>query len=164
MLSLIVTLTALIRSLTTIAEIPPFDSWPSRRIKLPEVFIHLKHHGSGPPLVLLHGQPQHSLTWHNCPSPSTQLHGDSPRWAWCRRFLDSLSREVHSRSTSKRCRRDPKGPRHHGESIHRRSRPRGEGRHSILPPAPGESRSISSVRISHFPASDSRDSWSRMAR
>ncbi|PWW72425.1 putative hydrolase [Tuber magnatum] len=65
MLVLTITLTALLFSFTaTTAEVPPFDSWPSRRIKLPEVFIHLKHHGAGPPLVLLHGQPQHSLTWH----------------------------------------------------------------------------------------------------
>ena len=38
--------------------------WSSRRVQVGNVGIHFRHGGSGAPLVLLHGWPQHSLMWH----------------------------------------------------------------------------------------------------
>ncbi|KAF2251979.1 alpha/beta-hydrolase [Trematosphaeria pertusa] len=45
-------------------ELSNFDDWDHQRIKLDDVSIHLRYHGSGPPILLVHGFPQHSLTWH----------------------------------------------------------------------------------------------------
>ncbi|KAB5577832.1 Alpha/Beta hydrolase protein [Coniochaeta sp. 2T2.1] len=51
-------------TLTTSAQaLLPFDSWPHQRVALQDVSIHLRYAGSGPPLLLVHGNPQHSLTW-----------------------------------------------------------------------------------------------------
>jgi pimeloyl-ACP methyl ester carboxylesterase len=41
----------------------PFDSWNHGRVALEDVSIHFRYAGSGPPLLLVHGNPQHSLTW-----------------------------------------------------------------------------------------------------
>lgn len=41
-----------------------FDDWPHERIQLPDVSLHFRHYGTGPPILLVHGFPQHSLTWH----------------------------------------------------------------------------------------------------
>lgn len=41
-----------------------FDDWPHQRIQLDDVSIHFRYFGSGPPVLLVHGFPQHSLTWH----------------------------------------------------------------------------------------------------
>ncbi|KAH8821922.1 Alpha/Beta hydrolase protein [Xylogone sp. PMI_703] len=41
-----------------------FDSWPHLRVALKDVSIHLRYAGTGPPVLLVHGNPQHSLTWH----------------------------------------------------------------------------------------------------
>ncbi|OQU95497.1 hypothetical protein CLAIMM_01690 isoform 2 [Cladophialophora immunda] len=40
-----------------------FDDWAHQRVALENVSIHLRYAGSGPPIVLLHGSPQFSLTW-----------------------------------------------------------------------------------------------------
>ncbi|KAH8901686.1 alpha/beta-hydrolase [Thozetella sp. PMI_491] len=40
-----------------------FDSWPHQRIALDKVSIHFRYAGTGPPLLLVHGNPQYSLTW-----------------------------------------------------------------------------------------------------
>ena len=40
------------------------SSFSERRIALAEADIHLRHGGSGPPLLLLHGYPQTHLMWH----------------------------------------------------------------------------------------------------
>ena len=40
-----------------------FDSWKHGRVALTDVSIHFRYAGSGPPLLLVHGNPQHSLTW-----------------------------------------------------------------------------------------------------
>lgn len=40
-----------------------FDSWAHQRVALDDVSIHLRYAGSGPPLLLVHGNPQYSLTW-----------------------------------------------------------------------------------------------------
>lgn len=41
-----------------------FDDWPHLRVQLDDVSIHARYYGSGPPILLVHGFPQHSLTWH----------------------------------------------------------------------------------------------------
>lgn len=52
-------------TLTSLAQaLIPFDNWAHQRIALQDVSIHLRYAGSGPPLLLVHGNPQHSLTWH----------------------------------------------------------------------------------------------------
>ncbi|KAF2660049.1 alpha/beta-hydrolase [Lophiostoma macrostomum CBS 122681] len=49
---------------TTLAALSNFDSWPHQRIQLNDsVSIHFRYYGSGPPILLVHGFPQHSLTW-----------------------------------------------------------------------------------------------------
>ena len=40
-----------------------FDDWEHGRVALQDVSIHFRYAGSGPPLLLVHGNPQHSLTW-----------------------------------------------------------------------------------------------------
>jgi pimeloyl-ACP methyl ester carboxylesterase len=49
---------------TTLAALSNFDAWPHQRIQLNDsVSIHFRYYGSGPPILLVHGFPQHSLTW-----------------------------------------------------------------------------------------------------
>ncbi|KAK7035996.1 putative hydrolase or acyltransferase of alpha beta superfamily protein [Favolaschia claudopus] len=40
-----------------------FDAWEHGRVALETVSIHFRYAGTGPPLLLVHGNPQHSLTW-----------------------------------------------------------------------------------------------------
>ncbi|EOO01300.1 putative soluble epoxide hydrolase protein [Phaeoacremonium minimum UCRPA7] len=40
-----------------------FDDWEHQRVALNDVSIHFRYAGSGPPLLLVHGNPQFSLTW-----------------------------------------------------------------------------------------------------
>ncbi|RFU81907.1 soluble epoxide hydrolase [Trichoderma arundinaceum] len=40
-----------------------FDDWAHQRIALEDVSIHFRYAGSGPPVLLVHGNPQFSLTW-----------------------------------------------------------------------------------------------------
>lgn len=42
----------------------PWNEFESRRVTVGDVSMHIRVGGSGPPLVLLHGFPQHSLMWH----------------------------------------------------------------------------------------------------
>ncbi len=41
----------------------PFDNWSHGRVALQDVSIHFRYAGHGPPLLLVHGNPQFSLTW-----------------------------------------------------------------------------------------------------
>ncbi|KAK3385954.1 Alpha/Beta hydrolase protein [Podospora didyma] len=41
----------------------PFGEWDHGRVALNDVSIHFRYAGSGPPLLLVHGNPQFSLTW-----------------------------------------------------------------------------------------------------
>ena len=41
-----------------------FDGFTSMQIETPETVINLKHGGSGPPVLLLHGYPQTHVMWH----------------------------------------------------------------------------------------------------
>lgn len=45
------------------AALTNFDDWEHGRVALDDVSIHFRYAGSGPPLLLVHGNPQHSLTW-----------------------------------------------------------------------------------------------------
>lgn len=55
-------LSALIAQLSLAAAfVLPFGSWPHQRIRLPDVNIHFRYAGSGPPLLLVHGFPQYSV-------------------------------------------------------------------------------------------------------
>lgn len=40
-----------------------FDDWEHGRVALENVSIHFRYAGSGPPVLLVHGNPQYSLTW-----------------------------------------------------------------------------------------------------
>ena len=46
------------------ADIIPFDDWEHLRIDSGNVSIHARYAGTGPPLMLVHGFPEHSLTWY----------------------------------------------------------------------------------------------------
>ncbi|RYN38378.1 hypothetical protein AA0119_g450 [Alternaria tenuissima] len=48
----------------TFAQLSNFDEWEHERIQLDDVSIHFRYHGEGAPILLVHGFPQHSLTWH----------------------------------------------------------------------------------------------------
>ncbi|KAI6083932.1 putative hydrolase [Hypoxylon rubiginosum] len=45
------------------AELTKWDDWEHGRVALQDVSIHFRYAGSGPPLLLIHGNPQFSLTW-----------------------------------------------------------------------------------------------------
>ncbi|KAF7563929.1 hypothetical protein G7046_g204 [Stylonectria norvegica] len=47
----------------TASALTPFADWSHGRVALEDVSIHYRYAGSGPPLLLVHGNPQHSLTW-----------------------------------------------------------------------------------------------------
>jgi pimeloyl-ACP methyl ester carboxylesterase len=48
---------------TQVASLTNFDDWDHGRVALQDVSIHFRYAGSGPPLLLVHGNPQFSLTW-----------------------------------------------------------------------------------------------------
>ncbi|KAF4980437.1 hypothetical protein FZEAL_3553 [Fusarium zealandicum] len=55
---------AMVALLTTaVKAATDFDNWEHGRVALEDVSIHFRYAGSGPPLLLVHGNPQHSLTW-----------------------------------------------------------------------------------------------------
>jgi pimeloyl-ACP methyl ester carboxylesterase len=41
-----------------------FENWSSGRVQVGDVAMFYRYAGNGPPVVLLHGWPQHSLMWH----------------------------------------------------------------------------------------------------
>jgi pimeloyl-ACP methyl ester carboxylesterase len=43
-----------------------FDDWAHERVQIPseKISLHFRYHGTGPPILLVHGYPQHSLMWH----------------------------------------------------------------------------------------------------
>uniref|UniRef100_A0A4E9EEA4 AB hydrolase-1 domain-containing protein n=1 Tax=Gibberella zeae TaxID=5518 RepID=A0A4E9EEA4_GIBZA len=55
-----ITLASLVSVVTALSS---FDTWAHGRVALNDVSIHFRYAGSGPPLLLVHGNPQHSLTW-----------------------------------------------------------------------------------------------------
>ncbi|KAI0479802.1 Alpha/Beta hydrolase protein [Xylaria cf. heliscus] len=48
---------------TQAAALAPWDEWEHGRVALEDVSIHFRYAGQGPPLLLVHGNPQFSLTW-----------------------------------------------------------------------------------------------------
>jgi pimeloyl-ACP methyl ester carboxylesterase len=46
------------------AHLPFAPGWSYGRIQVGDVSLFYRHAGKGPPLILLHGWPQHSLMWH----------------------------------------------------------------------------------------------------
>ncbi|KAF3074316.1 hypothetical protein CFAM422_003725 [Trichoderma lentiforme] len=48
---------------TVAAALTSWDDWSHGRVALQDVSIHFRYAGSGPPLLLVHGNPQFSLTW-----------------------------------------------------------------------------------------------------
>ena len=56
-----------------LAEVSSFNDWPHLRVALPDVSIHLRYYGSGPPLMLVHGFPEHSVSPSYCVSPMLYL-------------------------------------------------------------------------------------------
>lgn len=42
-------------------KVVPFNQWNHQRIVTQDVQLHVQWAGSGPPLVLIHGFPQHSV-------------------------------------------------------------------------------------------------------
>ncbi|KAI9690236.1 MAG: hypothetical protein M1822_009197 [Bathelium mastoideum] len=46
------------------ADVIPFDDWAHLRINTGNVSIHARYAGTGPPILLVHGFPEHSLTWY----------------------------------------------------------------------------------------------------
>ncbi|KAF2169925.1 hypothetical protein M409DRAFT_19543 [Zasmidium cellare ATCC 36951] len=50
--------------ITSISCLQPLDQWGHERIQLQDVSIHFRYsQGGKPPLLLIHGSPQHSRTW-----------------------------------------------------------------------------------------------------
>lgn len=48
---------------TIVASLTPWKDFEHGRVTLQDVSIHFRYSGSGPPLLLIHGNPQYSLTW-----------------------------------------------------------------------------------------------------
>ncbi|KAL1800767.1 hypothetical protein ACET3X_001109 [Alternaria dauci] len=63
-LSTVISICSFALSQLTLAQLSNFDNWEHERIQLDDVSIHFRYHGEGPPILLVHGFPQHSLTWH----------------------------------------------------------------------------------------------------
>ena len=58
------TLALLSSTLPGVIALQPFDTWQHERIQLADVSIHFRYsEGGKPPLLLIHGFPQHSPTW-----------------------------------------------------------------------------------------------------
>jgi pimeloyl-ACP methyl ester carboxylesterase len=64
MAATLATLFAIIAIGQLAAALQPFSEWGHERIQLEDVSIHFRYSASGkPPLLLVHGSPQHSRTW-----------------------------------------------------------------------------------------------------
>lgn len=48
-------------AMMTSFEAPPFEEWPCQLVKVEHGTIFLRYAGAGPPILLLHGVPQHSV-------------------------------------------------------------------------------------------------------
>ena len=57
-------------------DLVPFDNWLYQRVALPDVNIYFRYAGTGPPILLVHGYPQHSVTFPPKSPPSC-----SCRWS-----------------------------------------------------------------------------------
>ena len=53
-----------------ITDPTPFDDWLYQRVALPDVNIYFRYAGTGPPVLLVHGFPQHSVSIPRWSAPS----------------------------------------------------------------------------------------------
>ena len=53
----------------SVTDLTPFDDWLYQRVALPDVNIYFRYAGNGPPILLVHGFPQHSVITPRCPAP-----------------------------------------------------------------------------------------------
>ena len=49
------------------ADLIPFDDWNFQRVALKDVNLAFRYAGTGPPILLVHGYPQHSVPPSQCP-------------------------------------------------------------------------------------------------
>jgi pimeloyl-ACP methyl ester carboxylesterase len=63
-LGLVLAAPAIARAQGALASAAPFEQWSIGRAKVGDVSIVYRYAGNGPPVMLLHGWPQHSLMWH----------------------------------------------------------------------------------------------------
>lgn len=75
---------ALLTGVATAASVPAWEDWAHGRVQLKNVSMHFRYAGSGPPLLLVHGNPQHSVSFSISKSPfsianrlSSRSHGVS---------------------------------------------------------------------------------------
>lgn len=45
-----------------VTDLVPFDDWLYQRVALPDANIYFRYAGTGPPVLLVHGFPQHSVS------------------------------------------------------------------------------------------------------
>lgn len=45
-----------------VTDLVPFDDWLGQRVALPDVNVFFRYAGTGPPVLLVHGYPQHSVS------------------------------------------------------------------------------------------------------
>ena len=63
-MALLRTLIVHLAVIASVLALQPFHTWGHERIQLQDVSIHFRYsEGGKPPLLLVHGSPQHSLTW-----------------------------------------------------------------------------------------------------
>lgn len=53
---------AMLAGLAAMSSVPAWDDWDHGRVQLSNVSIHFRYAGKGPPLVLVHGNPQHTVS------------------------------------------------------------------------------------------------------
>ena len=53
-----------------ITDLTPFDDWLYQKVALPDVTIYFRYAGTGPPVLLVHGFPQHSVSTPRWSAPS----------------------------------------------------------------------------------------------
>ena len=51
-------------------DLTPFDDWLYQRVALPDVNIYFRYAGTGPPVLLVHGYPEHSVSTPRWSPPS----------------------------------------------------------------------------------------------
>lgn len=47
----------------TAASVPAWEDWAHGRVQLNNISMHFRYAGNGPPLLLVHGNPQHSVSF-----------------------------------------------------------------------------------------------------
>ncbi|KAL6796311.1 putative hydrolase [Trichoderma sp. SZMC 28013] len=63
MLYKVATLVTALLAGSAAAKAPSWDEWAHGRVVVNNITMHYRYAGHGPPLLLVHGNPQHSITW-----------------------------------------------------------------------------------------------------